>query len=427
MDRSKLLTVAAAMIVLMSAASATPVRLRCEYLENPLGLDVLAPHLSWQSDSAERNWTQSAYQILVASSDESLRAGKADIWDSGKVDSAESVGIVYRGPELESRKRYYWKVRVWDAAGQTSEPATGAWWETGLLHPADWKAKWIRWKNPQDEDDRRGIRWIWVPGQDALAAVPKTSATFRITAKLSEKPRDAVLLLATRGAVVARVNGHEVDAKSRWTTFDRRDISDQLVVGNNSIEVTVTAPEPPDYGPDAAKTTVAALAALVKITRFNGTVTRFPTNEHWRASLEKTSHWQSAKVVAELTDKRLGDPGELPQPAAYLRRTIALAKTVQRARLYVTALGSYRMFLNGSQVGSDVLTPDFTDYRKRVLYQAYDVTGLLINGNNAIGALLGDGWYGSGLTWLGTHFFSPPTALWHSSNSIMQTVAMTRL
>ncbi len=409
MTRFKLGIMVIATIILASVASAKPVRLRCEYLENPLGLDVGAPHLSWQSDSGERNWKQIAYEIFVASSEESLRADKADIWDSGKVDSADSVGIVYRGPALESRKRYYWKVRVWDAGGQTSDAAAGAWWETGLLHAGDWKAKWIRWKNPDDEADRRGIRWIWVPGQDALSVVPNTAGTFRVTVKLSEKAKEAVLLLATRGDFVAKVNGHEVDAKSRWTTFDRRDISDQLVLGENSIEVTVTAPAPPEYGPKAgAKTTMAALAALVKITRSNGSTIRLPTSGHWKASLEKTSSWQSAHVVADLTDKRLGDPGELPQPAAYLRRTLALAKNVQRARLYVSALGSYRVLLNGQRVGDDVLTPDFTDYRKRVLYQAYDVTGLLVNGNNVIGALLGDGWYGSGLTWVGMHFFSPP-------------------
>ena len=76
----------------------------------------------------------------------------------------------------------------------------------------------------------------------------------------------------------------------------------------------------------------------------------------------------------------MGDPGELPQPAAYLRRNLALSKNVQSARLYVTALGSYRVFLNGKRVGQDVLTPDFTDYRKRVLYQVYDVTKLLVSG-----------------------------------------------
>ena len=409
MERPRLLSVVVAIVILASAAFATPVHLRCEYLENPLGIDKAAPHLSWQSDTSEHDWRQAAYEVLVASSANRLRTGKADVWDSGKVNSGESVGIAYGGPPLESRKRYHWKVRVWDAEGQVSESVEGTWWEMGLLHATDWKAKWIRWKNPEDDVDRKGISWIWVPGQDGLAVVPKTAATFQVTVKLAEKARDAVLLLATRGDFVAKVNGHEVDAKSGWTTFDRRDISDQLVVGENIIEVTVTAPGPPGFGPNAgAKTTMAALAALVKITRSNGTVIRFPTNEHWKANLEKTSSWESAHIVAELTDKRLGDPGELPQPAAYLRRTLALSKKVQSARLYVTALGSYRVFVNGSRVGDDVLTPDFTDYRKRVLYQVYDVTSLLENGGNVISALLGDGWYGSGLTWVGMHFFRPP-------------------
>src|ERR1700735_1148547 len=168
MQRFKSLSVVTAIIILAPASFAAPVHLRCEYLENPLGIDAATPHLSWQSDNTERNWRQAAYEILVASSDENLRSGKADIWDSGKVMSAESVGVGYRGPMLESRRRYYWKVRVWDAAGQASKSAEAAWWETGLLSPADWKAKWIRWENPQDEADRRGICWILLPGQEGL-------------------------------------------------------------------------------------------------------------------------------------------------------------------------------------------------------------------------------------------------------------------
>jgi alpha-L-rhamnosidase len=407
-SRRKLFSIIVEVVVLAASAFAIPVRLRCEYLENPLGIDASSPHLSWQSGNSERNWKQAAYQILVASSSDNLRASKADVWDSGRIDSSESVGIAYRGPGLESRKRYYWKVRVWDGASQSSESAA-AWWEMGLLHSTDWKAKWIRWRNSEDEADREGMRWIWLPSQDALALAPKSAATFRVSVELSGKPKAAVLLLATRGDFVAKVNGHEVDAKSRWTTFDRRDISDELVVGKNLIEVTVTAPPSPEYGPNAgAPTTIAALTALVKISNSSGDVLRFPTDARWEASSDGSTGWQSANVVGELTDRRLGDPGQLPQPAAYLRKTVALSKKVTSARLYVTALGSYRVFLNGRRVGADVLTPDFTEYRKRVLYQAYDVTASVVSGDNVIAALLGDGWYGSGLTWVGMHFFSPP-------------------
>jgi alpha-L-rhamnosidase len=91
-----------------------------------------------------------------------------------------------------------------------------------------------------------------------------------------------------------------------------------------------------------------------------------------------------------------------------LRREFALTEKIQSARLYVTALGTYRVYLNGKRVGADVLTPEFTDYRKRVLYQTYDVTSMLARGKNAVGATLADGWYGSGLTWVGMHFFAPP-------------------
>ena len=192
MKRLSLPNVVIAIAILGSTAAAVPVHLRCEYLENPLGIDRATPRLSWQSDNSERDWKQAAYEILVASSSENLRNGKADVWDSGKTNSAESVGIAYRGPALESHKRYFWKVRVWDAAGQVSESTDEAWWEMGLLHPEDWKAKWIRWKNPEDEADRQGIRWIWLPRQDALATIPKTSATFRLTVNL---PKDAMRTL----------------------------------------------------------------------------------------------------------------------------------------------------------------------------------------------------------------------------------------
>ncbi len=116
-------------------------------------------------------------------------------------------------------------------------------------------------------------------------------------------------------------------------------------------------------------------------------------------------------MAGDLTDKRFGDPGPLPQPAAYMRRAFPVSKNVQGARLYVTALGSYRMYLNGKRVGSDALTPEFTEYRKRVLYQTYDVGSLISNGKNVISAVLGDGWYGSPLTWAGSHFFTAPDRL----------------
>jgi alpha-L-rhamnosidase len=394
--------------ILTAVSYGAPVRLRCESLQNPLGVDALKPRLSWQSDNSERNWRQSAYQILVAGSPAQLKAGHADIWDSGKISSPESVGIAYGGPSLESRKRYYWTVRVWDSAGKSTQSLESAWWETAFLNKADWKAQWITWVNPEAAVDRSGIRWIWVNGQDALSMSPKVSAVFRAEVDVPDHPREAALFLLARGNFVAKVNGQQVGAKQRWNSFDRIDLA--LDPGRNSIEVTVTVAEPNAFGPEAgAKTMKAALAGLLKITRSDGSIQRVTTDSGWQAKLATDSSWQAASVVGELDDKRLGEVPPLPQPAALLRRAFDVSKQVKQARLYVTALGSYRVFLNEKRVGNDELTPDFTDYTKRVIYQSYDVTEYLAQGHNAISAVLGEGWFGSGLTWEGrSYFFLPP-------------------
>lgn len=410
-----MLRIQVVLLVFTAAAVGKPLHLRCEYLQNPLGIDTSRPSLSWQSESPERNWRQTAYRILVASSPDGLGAEKPDIWDSGKQSSDQSVSIAYGGPALESRKRYYWAVRVWDHRGRSSQSLEPAWWEMGLLAPSDWKAKWISWTNPESQSDLEGVRWIWVSGQNALLALPGTVAEFRLRLHLPEKPTRAVLYVLARGNFNAKVNGHESGSKKNWNEFDREDIGDELVAGNNSIEVTVTVPPPAAYGPSPAPPGVpAGFAALLKLTRADGSLERIPSDTRWEARLQSGPEWSPANLVAKLNDKRLGEnPGPLPQPVALFRRDFQVSRSVESARLYVTALGSYRMFINGRRVGHDVLTPDFTDYRKRVLYQTYDVTPLLVPGKNAVSAMLGDGWFASALTWIGNHYFflPPPTRL----------------
>ena len=99
--------------------------LRCESLDNPLGIDVAAPRLSWQLTSSRRGVMQTAYQVQVS------RAESGVIWDSGKVVSDNSTQVIYAGPDLESRRRYAWRVRVWDEAdivsAFTGKSINGAW------------------------------------------------------------------------------------------------------------------------------------------------------------------------------------------------------------------------------------------------------------------------------------------------------------
>ncbi len=397
-----------------TAACAGPVNLRCDYLENPLGLDAPTPHFSWRSDSPARNWKQSAYRILVASGAARLKAGHADVWDSGKQVSAESVGIAYAGPPLEAGRRYYWGVRVWDGDGQLSSSslAAPAWWETGLVNKNNWTANWVSRRNPEEEADRAGMRWIWVAGQDALSVLPKTAASFRTTIDLPEKPFSAALFILARADFKVRVNGKETGAKRDWSDFDRQDIGDRLAAGSNVIEVEASTLAPPFWMPhEEGKGAPAGISVLVKITGRNGELSRFFSDGKWEAKLASERDWKPAHAVAEWNDKRFSDAGPLPQPAALFRRAFAVAKRVQSARVYATALGSYRLSINGKPVGDAVLTPEFTDYRKRVFYQTYDVTSLLKSGENVIGAILGDGWYRSPLIWTGIHLFPPPDRL----------------
>lgn len=394
--------------------SAKPVKLRCDSLQNPLGIDSAKPSLSWQSDSLERGWKQSSYQILVSTDAARLQHGTSDVWDSGRIVSGDSVGIPYDGPALVSRQRYFWAVRTWDAKGHRSQSMEEAWWEMGLLDRSDWHAQWIAWLNPQESADEAGIRWIWPKGQDALHVPPKTKAGFRLVFTLTSQPERAALFLIARGDWQVTVNGNDAGSKPHWGEFDRRDIGPFLRMGSNVVEIAVDVPPGGGIGlpsgpPDQPRP--AALAALVKITNSDGSIQRLPTDNQWQARLANTAQWSDAQAVADLGDPRLGpNPLPLPQPAAMLRREFTVGKQVKSARVYVTALGSYKLFLNGEPVSCDVLTPGFTDFSKRVQYQTYDITALLKNGGNAVGALLGGGWFRSGMSWTAEHFPVPPPA-----------------
>ena len=130
-----------------------PAHLLCEGMQEPLGIDVSHPQLSWQLQDSRRGARQSAYEIRVASSTEALAQDHADVWDSGRVDSDQSVNVSYSGPAVESRRRYYWQVRVWDSQGQASPYSQPSWWEMGLLSLQDWKAKWITRDMPLERGD----------------------------------------------------------------------------------------------------------------------------------------------------------------------------------------------------------------------------------------------------------------------------------
>lgn len=117
--------------------------MRINNATNPLGIDAKVPQFSWEYTTVKRNFKQQAYQILVADNPEMLERSEANVWNSGKQISSQSAGISYQGKALESRKKYYWKLKVWsDTNEEILSPAT-AQFEMGLLNENDWNADWV--------------------------------------------------------------------------------------------------------------------------------------------------------------------------------------------------------------------------------------------------------------------------------------------
>ncbi|WBQ02820.1 alpha-L-rhamnosidase [Kribbella sp. CA-293567] len=211
-------------------------KLTTEYADRPLGTDAARPRLGWIATAPGYGATQSAYQVLVASSPDLLTPETADVWDSGQVMSAQSFGIPYGGPSPAPRTRYHWAVRLWDGRDQAGRWSRPSWFETGLLDEGFGSAQWI-------------------------------------------------------GARDSEVRDEEV-------------------------------------------------------------------------------------------------------PAPLLRRAFTVRDGVRSARLYASGLAYQELRINGQRVGDSVLDPGFTDYEDTVLSVTYDVTALLLAGDNVLGAELGRGFFG---------------------------------
>lgn len=208
-----------------------PSGLTIDYLENPLGLENPTPQFSWQFTADKHNFRQSAYQIIVASSVEKLSPGQADLWDSGKVRSVQSLHIPYAGNPLQSATRYYWKVRIWDQKGTPGVFSEINHFEMGLIGKSDWKARWISAIRITDP----------VP---PLMPAPYFRKEFQMPGKIAS----ARLYISGLGYYEAFINGKKVgdhvldpvvtryDKRVKYVTFD---VGDYLSAGANTIGVVL--------------------------------------------------------------------------------------------------------------------------------------------------------------------------------------------
>jgi alpha-L-rhamnosidase len=417
-----------------SAQSAKPVKLQCESLSTPLGMDTQQPLLSWQVLDSRSGARQTAYQVLVSSSAENLASGKADIWDSGRVQSAESTSIRYLGPALAPSKRYYWQVVIWDQDGKASLPSGITWWETGLLRKENWRAKWIGYEEPELTRLRESAAvWITNAETEAPKDTEKNNHDFRLRFQIGKPVTRGVLYVTGQDTAGAWINGKEVLRSQPlppwrqmpWKTYTVQDVSSALQTGQNVLAIEVVRYETSRRGVPASGRT--PMNAVLYTENADGTVELFKSSTSgWRAMLNASGNWQApgfddtawreairfAPATANFEDAELGDPWPTGAVKA-LRRTFEVSKPVASARIYATALGAYQLLINGRAVGEDILAPGWTDFRQRVIYQAYDVTAEVQKGQNAVAAWLAPGWYSTPLQWFrqGYNYGRTPPAL----------------
>jgi len=207
--------------------------LRCEYRTNPVGIDERHPRFGWILTSRQRNQAQSAYQVLVATSETALAQHRADLWDSGKVTTSQSAQVVYDGRALASRSICYWKVRVWDERGRVSPWSAPARWEMALVEPGDWSATWVN-------DGKAN------PTSDEAFYRDDPAPLFRRDFSLPAPVLRARLYITGLGYYEASLNGARVGDRvldPGWTMYGKRvfystyDVTRQIRQGRNCVGV----------------------------------------------------------------------------------------------------------------------------------------------------------------------------------------------
>jgi alpha-L-rhamnosidase len=359
----------------------------------PLGVDVARPRLSFSLTSGTRGQRPTAYQIRAVDG-----AGRV-AWDSGKVPSPDTILVEWGGRALRSADRITWRARAWDAEGRGSDWSAPETFEMGLLAKQDWKGEWIAGAARQDYLPPTPLldgktRFVW--GGDE----PGGSARhFRARFDLPEgkRIRSARGVVAAAGGFVLYVNGLEAARGQPWGegAFLTPVSVTPIYAGTNVL--SLEAPRPADGA-------APWLAARIVVELAEGPPLVLDTGSGWKASATAPEGWKTAAfddagwIAAREVQRPVGPLGRFalpPQtlPAPLLRKTFTLDKPVARARAYVAGLGYHELHLNGRRVGDHVLDPGFTRYDRRALYVVHDVTSLLRPGANAVGVMLGNGFW----------------------------------
>ena len=433
----------------MAFAESGPVHLQVDNLDHPLGIDDATPRFSWELNDPARGARQTAYRVLVASRPDLLEDGKADVWDSGKVESAQSLNVKYAGPAVKVSTRYVWRVELWGENGNEYPASATEWWETGLLNEGAWRGEWIGWETPEEAAVRKAPA-AWIANPDVVPGKAKKNSeqiyAYRTSFSIERPVEHAVLFATAEDTVWTWVNSEQVMTgapypayhQMPWQKFVRADVTRQLAQGRNTIAIKCMH-YIGKYGEKKRKDAPPMMTTLLLFYK-DGTTATVVSDAGWKSAILRPterdrsmgppeSHPIEQGSAAGLPDgwqtKGFDDSGWknavvwiqkkgpeetpvlnpwIPDSVKMLTKSFDVHGGIQSARLYATALGEYQLFLNGPVVNPDEhmtwFAPGWTDYRERVLYQTYDVTNLVKSGTNEIHALLAPGWYSTPLQWL---------------------------
>jgi len=311
----------------LQAQAVKCIDLRCEYTVAPIGIDEAQPQLSWRMESDQRGELQTAYHILVASSEALLANGEGDLWDTGKVETDQSQHIIYAGEPLSSNTKYHWKVRLWDKTGEASEWSDAAAWTMGLMSPDDWVGEWIGApeKTPSRKPEEKG------------QAVTVPSWQFRTSFDLASAPESALFTIQSPAYYEVYVNGQKVgedvlnpavSALKKRSFSVSYDVRDLLKPGENIIGVwsghwaqpckfraqlnAVVTGKPVVITSNPSWLTRKSAYSFYSKGRFGGE--KIDARERlpeWASPLQDTSSWVNAKAEAGMKGIVMNQPAPL--------------------------------------------------------------------------------------------------------------------
>jgi len=210
-----------------------PVKLTCEYTTNPLGIDSRKPRFSWQFESKERNQFQSGYELIVSDNLTDIQKVNGNVWQTGKVNSSQSIQVEFAGKELQSFTKYYWRVKVYDGSSETSSWSAVNSFETAMLNVSEWKAKWIG----------DGSKF---PGRDEDYYKDDPMPLFRKDFSANKRIASARLYISGVGYYEAYLNGNKIGndlLQPGFTTWKKQvlysvyDITTMIKKGKNTAGI----------------------------------------------------------------------------------------------------------------------------------------------------------------------------------------------